>query len=147
MKIYPGPPAIEMRVHKLKSKQALLIAGMVSIVIACQCTKRDSYVTGGPCSYARYPGTLVVKSIERDEQATDVLNPDVQSVLVSVEFTADADSGATHGASMTNTVSITPREAEAKDVKVGRQFRAYSMRLTKGTCNPGPYLAAFTEWK
>lgn len=136
-----------MRVHTLKSKQALLIAATLSVVVACQCAKRNPTVYGGPCSYARYPGTLVVKSIERDEQVADTSNPDVQSVLVTVEFVADSNSGATHGARMTNTVSITPREAEAKDVKAGKRFRAYSMYQTRGTCNPGPYLAAFSAWK
>lgn len=120
---------------------------MLSIVLACQCTKRNPNVVGGPCSYARYPGTLIVKSIEHDEQVADTSDPDVQSVLVTVDFVADSDSGAIHGARMTNTVSITPHEAKTKDVKVGKQFRAYSMYQTRGTCNPGPYLAAFTAWE
>lgn len=134
-----------MRVHTLTRKQASLIVGMLS-VLACACSKPNDPVTGGGCRYARYPGSITVKTIERDEQVAETSNPARQSVVVTVEFVADSNSGPTQAARINDTVSITPREAEAKDVKAGKQYRAYSMYLSNGTCNPGPYLAPFSEW-
>jgi hypothetical protein len=74
-------------------------------------------------------------------------DPDTE-LVITVEFESDRNVSAPKAAShFMNAITITSRQAEAKGVKVGKMFQAHSMYQTRGTCNPGPYLADFDEWK
>jgi hypothetical protein len=129
------------------SKVVILLCAS-QLFIASKCVrKQPSPVVGGPCHYAKYPGTITVTNVEFQKPSSTGGNQggtDPQWVTVTVEFKGEDSGPAAH---LITDIQLTALEAREKEVKKGKQFHAYSMYQTRGTCNPGPYLAAFSEWQ
>jgi hypothetical protein len=128
----------------------LLLSMMLAGGLGSKCTRRSAggppEVTGGPCTYEKYPGTITVTDVRYEKRAPArkvADEPEPESVTLTVEFNGTAPYPAGH---VITTIEVTPSQAKEKGVKKGQQYRGYSMYIKSGTCYPGPSLADFKDW-
>lgn len=134
----------------------ILLTIALPVGLAAKCGRSgpgldDPLRTGGPCRYEDYAGVITVKAVSQEGPggANDSQpNLDRKSVVLTVEFRADVESDAPAEARrFEENVAVTQKESEAKGAKVGKKYRASAKYQSQGTCNPGPYLASFNDWK
>lgn len=93
----------------------------------------NQQVTGSPCQYHEYPGTLTVGEVH---------TPPGGGEVVTVKFDADSAEAAPQPAQhFSRDVTLSREQAERAGVAAGKKYRASASYITQGTCNPGPYLA------
>lgn len=128
----------------MRKRTAIIILILVSSGGLFSCKKINSDYVGGPCAYADDAVTITVKKITaRNENKNSFGN----SKPIIVEYELKFDGGIETGRVQPDETAITPEEAKAKDIKIGKQFHASVTRLVSGTCNPQPIYPRFQEWK
>lgn len=144
-----------MKKHRTPQRRLLLLAA-VSLLTGCAdgnrvnvvntnddgkagITARNQQVTGGPCQYRDYPGAVTVKEVRASAGGDEV---------VTVEFDADASGAAPQPAQhFSRDVPLSREQAARVGVAAGKKYRASAGYITRGTCNPGPYLARPDDWR
>lgn len=101
---------------------------------------------GGPCNYQQEPVTITVTGIKTKlGQNNKSSKEDSEDVII--EYDLSVDDGIRKGKVINESLVVTSLEIKAKDVKVGKKYRASINYLVSGTCNPGPYYPGFEDWK
>lgn len=101
-------------------------------------TTGNQQVTGGPCQYKQYPGTVTVREVHASPAGDEV---------VTVEFEPDAGARWILTQRLIKEYQFPREKAEQKGFAVGKKFRAEARFIEHGTCSPGPYLAEPEEWQ